>query len=481
MMLRSKEMRLALLPSAQDPPPPPVESSMHTSIQPEGVPPTTRVIPPTPLQHPGDVARHEVNYAESRRGRYPSPGDPRQGSVYPEGRPLYDMMMMPPPVDHRDDYMEVYDNPPDTSYHRSPAGSRETSMQPLYQQTGGYPNLHRPPHTHLSPRTDYSSLLGPPQRPSHHPNPYTHLERSAQSSERASYISSTVGMGRAQRSQSPASTNYNVPRLDGAPSRSPHAAYSNIAGLAGGDQRQARMPSRSPRTAYSTIAGLAGGAERQARSPSAPNCNPPEPVEADNIPSARPQAPPPATSTKVPEPGGVLERLSEAPAPVPMPTSMVVKPAGGPEEPTPSSSMPLVSSEFASTSESSTPAVVVNSSQPLTPASPDAPKKAGRPSNKSLGLIATSFAEIDEIINGLASLTGMTRMQLVARWLADAKGPSSHTTWNSYLKYFAANKDIEAARVSSSNSTVHSTAFRAQCYVKYQEDVPDWQERLALF
>jgi hypothetical protein len=117
----------------------------------------------------------------------------------------------------------------------------------------------------------------------------------------------------------------------------------------------------------------------------------------------------------------------------------------------------------------------------LTPASPDAPKKAGWPSNKSLGLIATSFAEIDEIINGLASLTGMTRMQLVARWLADAKGPSSHTTWNSYLKYFAANKDIEAARVSSSNSTVHSTAFRAQCYVKYQEDVPDWQERLALF
>ena len=240
MMLRSKEMRLALLPSAQDPPPPAVESSMHTSNQPEGVPPTTRVIPPTPLQHPGDVVRHEVNYAESRRGRYPSPGDPRQNSVYPEGRPMYDMMMMPPPVDHRDDYTEVYDNPPDNGYHRSPAGSRETSMQPSYQQTGGYQNLHRPPHTHLSPRTDYSSLPAPPRRPPHYPNPYTYYERSAQSSERA-YIPSTVGMGRAQRSQSPASTNYIVPQLDGAPSRSPRTAYSNIPGLAGGDQRQAKM------------------------------------------------------------------------------------------------------------------------------------------------------------------------------------------------------------------------------------------------
>ena len=177
----------------------------------------------------------------------------------------------------------------------------------------------------------------------------------------------------------------------------------------------------------------------------------------------------------------MLERLFEAPTPVPMPTSMVVKPAGGPEEPTKSSSIPLVPSEFASTSESSTPVVVVNTSQPSTPtSSPDAPKRPGRPSNKSLGLIANSFAEIDEIINGLASLTGMTRMQLVARWLADAKGPGSHTTWNTYLKYFAANKDIEAARVSS-NTTVHSTAFRAQCYVKYQEEVSDWQERLALF
>ena len=183
---------------------------------------------------------------------------------------------------------------------------------------------------------------------------------------------------------------------------------------------------------------------------------------------------------KAPEPGGESETLFKAPTPVPMPTSMVVKPAGGPEEPTQSSSIPLVSLEFASTSEPSTPVVVVNTSQPSTPASPDAPKKPGRPSNKSLGLIATSFAEIDEIINGLATLTGMTRMQLVAQWLADAKGPGSHTTWNTYLKYFAANKDIEAARVSS-NTTVHSTAFRAQCYAKYQEEVSNWQERLALF
>ena len=77
----------------------------------------------------------------------------------------------------------------------------------------------------------------------------------------------------------------------------------------------------------------------------------------------------------------------------------------------------------------------------------------------------------------------MTRMQLIARWLADVKGPNSPTSWNIYLQYFAANKETEAARVSTDDSTINSnsTAFRAQCYAKYQEDVPDWQERLALF
>ena len=78
-------------------------------------------------------------------------------------------------------------------------------------------------------------------------------------------------------------------------------------------------------------------------------------------------------------------------------------------------------------------------------------------------------------------MTGMTRMQLIARWLADAKGPNSHTTWNIYLKYFAANKETEAAQIPIKNPTVHSVAFRAQCYVKYQEEVSDWQERLVLF
>jgi len=74
--LRSKETRLALLPSAQEPPPPPVEPSMLMPIQPaSAVPPTPRVIPPTPLQHPGDVTRHEPNCIESRHGNYPSPGD----------------------------------------------------------------------------------------------------------------------------------------------------------------------------------------------------------------------------------------------------------------------------------------------------------------------------------------------------------------------------------------------------------------------
>ena len=116
-----------------------------------------------------------------------------------------------------------------------------------------------------------------------------------------------------------------------------------------------------------------------------------------------------------------------------------------------------------------------------TPAPSSVAKKPGRPSNKSLGFIASTFTHLDEIIHDLASQTGMTRMQLIARWLGDAKGANSHTTWNLYLMYFAANKETEAARVSADGDAVHSTTFRAQCYAKYQEEVPDWQERLSLF
>lgn len=474
MMLRAKEMRLALLPPAQDPPPSPTEPSAQTPMQPGGVPPTPMVIPPTPFQHLGDVARHEVDSAESRHGRYPSPGNSWQGPVYPGGRLPYERMMMSPPVD---EYRETYKNPPD---HRSAVGPHETSIQPLFPHSAGYPNLQR-----LFPRTDYSNLPGPPRRPSHYPSPYTYHERSAQSSERASYTP-PVGAGYAQRSQSPASNNYNIPPLDGAnrmPSRSPRTLYSNIPGPVEGDERQARMPSRSPHATYSNISGLAGGDERHERSPLAPICKTPEPAGAVNIPTTRPHSPAPATGTKFPEPGKVLEKHSEprphAPpsatgAKVPelakmsekvaAPVPMVVEPAGGPEELT-----------------RSPPVVAVDTSQPSTPTSSCAPKKPGRPSNKSLDLITSTFADIDETISGLASLTGMTRMQLVARWLADAKGPGSHTTWNTYLKYFAANKETEAARVSSNSSTVHSTAFRAQCYAKYQEEVSDWQERLTLF
>jgi hypothetical protein len=134
-----------------------------------------------------------------------------------------------------------------------------------------------------------------------------------------------------------------------------------------------------------------------------------------------------------------------------------------------------------STSTSTPPVVAASTSQSPTPAPSDEPKKPGHPSKKSLDWIASTFAEVDELFSGLSSVTGMTRMQLIARWLADVQGPGSHTTWNTYLKYFAANKETEAARVSADNSMVHSTAFRAKCYTKYQEEVSDWQERLALF
>jgi hypothetical protein len=99
-----------------------------------------------------------------------------------------------------------------------------------------------------------------------------------------------------------------------------------------------------------------------------------------------------------------------------------------------------------------------------------------------MGLIASTFSEIDSLFDAIAQQTGLTRTQLIARWQgSDVKGPNSTTTWNMYMRYYSENKDTEAARVTNSEVMLHSTAFRALSYAKYQAEVPDWQERLALY
>ena len=198
-MLRAQEMRLALLPPAQpQQPAEPSIDSTHSSVQPESVPPTIRVIPPTPLQRSGGAFCNDVNYAESRGGRYPSPGDSRQGSIYPGGRPVYNMRMLPV-QDHHNNL--IYNHPND-GYRRSPTESCEGSV-PLYQHPAGYAETYRLPHTRPSLRIDYAALPGPSRYPLHHPNQYSYGERPIQPSERGSPFTPMIEMERAQRTRSP--------------------------------------------------------------------------------------------------------------------------------------------------------------------------------------------------------------------------------------------------------------------------------------
>jgi hypothetical protein len=106
----------------------------------------------------------------------------------------------------------------------------------------------------------------------------------------------------------------------------------------------------------------------------------------------------------------------------------------------------------------------------------DETKKVGRPSTKALGFIESTFTEVDKLINDLAHLTNMMHTQLIGRWQSDVEGANSYTTWNTYLKYFSENKETEARRVTP-EPYADTTAFRSQCYVKYQEEVPQWQEQ----
>src|SRR5882762_2265257 len=82
---------------------------------------------------------------------------------------------------------------------------------------------------------------------------------------------------------------------------------------------------------------------------------------------------------------------------------------------------PAVTRDYRIDRNGTVPSIPLVATQPTssvsTPAPSSAAKKPGRPSNKSLGFITSMFNELDNIINGLASQTGMTRMQLIARWL----------------------------------------------------------------
>ena len=232
-MLCAQEMHLALLPSTHEPPllAEPSTNSNRISIQHKGILPTPRIIPPTPL-HPAD----HYNYAESHPSCYLSPGNSRRSPVYVDGRSVYDVMM-PLPVDPRDNYSDGHNN----CYHQSLVHSHEGSIQLLYQHPVGYTDLHGRLHTHLSPRADYLGLPGPPWHPSYY------CERSVHPFEGAlSYISPpAVRKAQSLHSQSLPASNYNFPqshRASPISSQSPLMAHPGLPGLARGEARPSQLP-----------------------------------------------------------------------------------------------------------------------------------------------------------------------------------------------------------------------------------------------
>jgi len=190
-------------------------------------------------------------------------------------------------------------------------------------------------------------------------------------------------------------------------STSPRTVHPSLPTLAGSG-RPSHVPSDLPRTGHPSISIPSGGDERLLRSPPAANHSTPEPVRVDNTPSNQLPPLPPVAGTKVSKPARASKSLSEPPALAITANPIAVEPMEGQERLTRLSPIPLVATQ---------PTILDS-----TPAPSSVAKKPGRPSNKSLGFIASTFTHLDEIIHDLASQTGMTRMQLIARWLGDAKG-----------------------------------------------------------
>jgi hypothetical protein len=458
-MLRSQSDRLALLP-----PQPLPESLVDSSSpnQPEGVPPTPRVIPPTPLQHRGDVARYDASYAGSR---YSSPQDSWQTSAYSELPPFYANMMMPPPSPR--------------IHHQELRYPYQPSRQE-YEGPGIYPRI--------SPRPEYLAPSAPYARSSSM-SPFPSRNPSLQPSERFASDASQTQANAIQPSVSPSPN----PNLSPQPARSerllmqppPSSPSSNLklpqgqAASEGTLTRTQPPPSPSPNPKRREEQAAPEGTLTRTQPPPSPSPNP-KLREGQAAPEGTLTRPPPShqmaslCTPEPPEPPGNPEAPFHAPLELP---------AASERPPSPHL---LASSNISELSQRPpiTPTPIPLSTTASTPTddamTSDPAKKPGRPSKKALGLIETTFAELDASLADLSQMTGLTHMQLMGRWQADVKGSNSFTTWNTYLKFFSENKDAEARRVTT-GTYVDNTAFRSQCYRKYQEEVPDWQERLALY
>lgn len=107
-------------------------------------------------------------------------------------------------------------------------------------------------------------------------------------------------------------------------------------------------------------------------------------------------------------------------------------------------------------------------------------KKPGRPTKEAVQYLDGVFAEVEGHFEEASVMTGHTVGQIIARWAAQNKGAKGTSSWDTYLKYFADNHEQESTRVENAGPIINQ-AFRAKCYAKYQEEYPDYEERLALF
>ena len=103
----------------------------------------------------------------------------------------------------------------------------------------------------------------------------------------------------------------------------------------------------------------------------------------------------------------------------------------------------------------------------------------GRPTTKALGLIEESFAQIKDIIEGLAEVTGKPPSELYRRLEKSRKGSSDSHLWNIYLHYFARHEAEEAARIGK--PLERSQAYRSLCYAQYKADHHNFQELLEAY
>ncbi|KIJ57917.1 hypothetical protein HYDPIDRAFT_57212, partial [Hydnomerulius pinastri MD-312] len=107
----------------------------------------------------------------------------------------------------------------------------------------------------------------------------------------------------------------------------------------------------------------------------------------------------------------------------------------------------------------------------------------GRTSATATSILDEGFAEINERFNELGGRVGMPIQQIISRFMKQYSRTNSANDWNTYQKYFAANRARELTRLPEIDSVTATPSEKmSQCYRLFQQDYPDtWQEILTIY